>query len=74
MAGLGVGTYTLFIGDELVVGELVINANGFVGGLEASLSIGSSHRDLFLTVVPEPGTAVLASGGLAYLLVAAGAN
>jgi|GEM_PF-4196098 len=67
LGGFGQGTYTLFAGDTAITGTLGAVIDGTVGGLPAQIQLADSNTDLVLSVVPEPGSAALLMGGLAFL-------
>jgi hypothetical protein len=64
LGGFGPGTYVLFDTSQPISGTLGGTLNGTVGGFGATLGLGDTGNDLVLTVVPEPGTAVLGLTGL----------
>jgi autotransporter-associated beta strand protein len=64
LGGFGPGTYVLFDTSQPISGTLGGALNGTVGGFGATLGLGDTGNDLVLTVVPEPGTAVLGLTGL----------
>lgn len=65
LAGFGAGTYVLFDSNTLITGSLGPDRVGTVGGFNATLGIAPGGQDVILTVVPEPGSAMLILGGLA---------
>lgn len=67
LGGFGQGTYTLFAGDTAIAGTLGAVIDGTVGGLPAQIQLADSNTDLVLSVVPEPGSAALLMGGMAFL-------
>ena len=65
--GFGEGVYTLISGASLFSGALNPNdVTGDVLGYNSTLSM--SDNNLILTVVPEPGAALIASLGMLALL------
>lgn len=74
LSGFGVGVtdlepavYTLFASPDLI-GSLSTATSGWIGGFYGTLEIDG--QDLLLTVIPEPGTALLVLGGLLGLITA----
>jgi autotransporter-associated beta strand protein len=71
LAGFGSGAYTLFDGDQPIIGSFdpnSANLSGTVGGLLGTIEFGDGGNDIVLTVVPEPGAAVSLLSGLGALL------
>jgi autotransporter-associated beta strand protein len=66
--GFGAGTYTLVDTSAAVSGTLGTNLSGTISGLSATVSLSGDSQDVILTVVPEPGSALLLLGGLGTLL------
>lgn len=67
-AGFGEGTYVLFNGTSPITGSLAGNLSGAVAGSYlGTLGTADGGNDLVLTVVPEPGSAVLLVSGLALI-------
>ena len=71
LAGFGSGTYTLVDSGSVIVGTLdSLNLNGSIGAFSGTLGYSLDGTDIVLTVVPEPGSALLLVAGTA--LCAAG--
>ena len=72
IGGFGSGTYTLFDSSSPIFGSLDANSANLTGslggGFSGTLSIADSGNDLVLTVVPEPGSALLLLGGMATMV------
>ena len=66
-AGFGAGTYTLFSTTQPIDGTLGTGLSGSIGLFTGTISFGDGNTDLILTVVPEPGSAVMLFGGLTVL-------
>ncbi len=67
-AGFTTGIYTLFDGDSAVAGTLGTNLTGAVGGYLSTLSLANGNQDIILTIVPEPGSALLLASGSLLLM------
>jgi autotransporter-associated beta strand protein len=71
--GFTAGVYTLFETSQTISGGLSTGAGlldvDLGGGYSGTLSLDNSNTDIILTVIPEPGTAALALGGLAIFLI-----
>jgi autotransporter-associated beta strand protein len=66
--GLAVGTYTLFNTTTPIIGTLdVANLTGAIGGFTGTIGFGDGGNDIVVTVVPEPGTAMVLLGGMGLL-------
>ncbi len=65
-AGFGAGTYVLFDTPLGINGTFNL-LQGSIGGLASTIEISQDGTDLVLTVVPEPGSALMLLGGLGVL-------
>ena len=66
LSGFGAGEYILMSGWNSLSGSLG-TTTGLISGLDSTLSIDGNS--LLLTVVPEPGTALLLSLGMTFLVI-----
>ena len=68
--GLAIGSYTLFDTKLPIIGTMDSgNLSGALpNGFSGTLGFGDGGNDIVLTVVPEPGSAVLLLGGLGSLV------
>ena len=57
--GFTQGTYTLFDGDQPIVGSFGPNRTGPIGNLFGTLAFADGGRDIVLQVIPEPASATL---------------
>jgi autotransporter-associated beta strand protein len=57
--GFSEGTYTLFDGDQPIIGSFGQNRTGPIGNLFGTLAFADGGRDIVLQVVPEPASGTL---------------
>lgn len=67
LGGFDAGTYVLFDTSTSISGTLGTNLTGTIGGFTGTISLADGTNDIILTVVPEPGTALLGAAGLLML-------